>query len=283
MDFQGLIKKWQREELTEHYIYARLSKTAKQNADVLIHLSKDKLLHYDVWKRYTKQDLPSKKFMFVWYLFLSKIFGLVFTLKLMQKRENKKEHLYLDIVKAFPELQHLLKLKDAHEEKLISIVHEEHLDYVGSMVLGLNDALVELTGALAGLSFALQKTRLIALAGLITGVAAALSMASAEFLSKKSEQSQKAGKSAAYTGLIYFITVIFLVVPYFIFSDYKLALLVTILINITVIAIFTYFLSVAKDLSFKKRFGEMATISLGVTAISFLIGLFLKAVLHIEV
>lgn len=63
------------------------------------------------------------------------------------------------------------------------MIKEEKIGYVGSMVLGLNDALVELTGVLAGLTFTLQNTRLIGTAGLITGVAAALSMASSEYLS----------------------------------------------------------------------------------------------------
>ena len=49
---------------------------------------------------------------------------------------------------------------------------------MGSVVLGLNDELVEFTGALAGFTLALSDHRLIALTGSITGIAAALSMAS---------------------------------------------------------------------------------------------------------
>ena len=59
------------------------------------------------------------------------------------------------------------------------------------MVLGLNDALVEFTGALAGYTFALQNTLLVAMTGLITGVAASLSMATSEYLSTKSEENAK--------------------------------------------------------------------------------------------
>ena len=67
------------------------------------------------------------------------------------------------------------------------MIREKQLDYVGSIVLGLNDALVELTGALAGLTLALQNTRLIAIAGLITAIAASFSMAASEYLSNKSD------------------------------------------------------------------------------------------------
>ena len=66
----------------------------------------------------------------------------------------------------------------------MELIEEEHLNYIGSMVLGMNDALVELTGTLAGLTFALQNTRLIALTGFITGIAASFSMAASEYLSK---------------------------------------------------------------------------------------------------
>ena len=44
-----------------------------------------------------------------------------------------------------------------HEEELYGMLDEERLHYVGAMVLGLNDALVELTGAIAGVTFALAQ------------------------------------------------------------------------------------------------------------------------------
>ena len=46
------------------------------------------------------------------------------------------------------------------------MLDEERLRYIGSVVLGLNDALIELTGALAGLTLALQNTQLNLLLGL---------------------------------------------------------------------------------------------------------------------
>ena len=51
------------------------------------------------------------------------------------------------------------------------------------------------------LTLAMQNTRLIALSGLITGIAATLSMASSEYLSSKSEGRPDAFKSATYTGI----------------------------------------------------------------------------------
>ena len=174
-------------------------------------------------------------------------------------------------------------LKALGREDLVDMIEEEKLNYMGSVVLGLNDALVELTGALAGLSFVLQNTKLIALAGLITGIAASFSMAASEYLSTKSEGNKNSLKSALYTGLAYIITVLFLIFPFLTLADYRGALGWTLVNAIAVIAIFTYFSAVTKDLRFKKLFGEMFIISLGVAAFSFGISIVLKKVFNLEI
>lgn len=88
------------------------------------------------------------------------------------------------------------------------------------MVLGLNDALVELTGVLAGLTLALQNTRLVAMTGFITGIAASLSMSASEYLSAKSEEGpQDPLKASIYTGSAYVLTVLFLIFPYLLFTN----------------------------------------------------------------
>ena len=164
------------------------------------------------------------------------------------------------------------------------MINEEKLKYVGSMVLGLNDALVELTGVLAGLTLALQNTRLIAMAGLITGVAASMSMAASEYLSTKSETNGKDPlRASLYTGSAYVLTVLFLIFPFLLLPDIYLALGFTVLNAIIVIFIFTFYISVVKDLSFKKRFLEMTVISLGIATLTFIIGFMIRIFLGISV
>ena len=106
------------------------------------------------------------------YFIVSKLLGLTFGLKLMERGEEGAQINYSAITEHVPEAQRILEDEKKHEDELLSLIDEERLNYVGSIVLGLNDALVELTGTLAGLTFALQNTKLIALAGLITGIAA---------------------------------------------------------------------------------------------------------------
>jgi len=156
---------------------------------------------------------------------------------------------------------------------------------VGSMVLGLNDALVELTGSLAGFTFAMQNTRLIALSGLIIGISATFSMASSEFLAARSEGRSDALKSCTYTGIAYLITVILLILPYLLLgtAQYIAALVCMLAIVILIIAGFTYYTSVAQDQPFKSRFLEMACISVSVAVISFVVGILAKQFLGVDI
>ena len=165
------------------------------------------------------------------------------------------------------------------------MLDEERLRYVGSMVLGLNDALVELTGSLAGFTFALQNTRLIALSGLIIGISATFSMASSEFLAARSEGRSDALKSCTYTGIAYLITVVLLIAPYLLLgsSQYIAALVCMLAIVVLIIAGFTYYTSVAQNQPFKSRFLEMALISIGVAVVSFVVGELAKNLLGVEV
>ncbi len=165
------------------------------------------------------------------------------------------------------------------------MLDEERLQFVGSMVLGMNDALVELTGTLAGLTFALQNNRLVALSGLITGVSATFSMTASAYLSAKSDNDPQAVKSCLYTGVMYMITVALMSLPYLLLpAEAYIPALIALLVTVTlIILVFNYYISVAKDYNFKQRFLEMFVISGSVAVISFLVGLAIKAWLGIDI
>jgi len=275
----------QRNEITEFHIYNRLADSCRDadNAEVLRRIAKDERRHYGFWKQYTGEDVTPMWGKVRWFVTLAKTLGLTFSIKLMEKGEEQAQDVYGEISSVLPEACAIVSDEDEHEHQLIEMIDEERLRYVGSMVLGLNDALVELTGALAGFTLAMQNTRLIGTAGLITGIAASLSMAASEYLSTKSEQGdQDPVKASLYTGVAYVLTVALLIAPYFIFSSYLAALGVTILNAGVVILVFTFYISVARDLSFKRRFTEMAGISLGVALLSFFIGYVVGEVFDIQ-
>ena len=278
----------QKNEITEYFIYSKLAQAVKNehNRDVLQKIGNDEKAHYEFFKRYTNEDVAPSRLQIWFYYFVSRIFGLTFGIKLMENGEGKAQDNYKKMSSVVPEIRKIEEDEDRHEHQLIEMINEERLEYVGSMVLGLNDALVELTGALAGLSFALQNTRLTAIAGLITGIAASLSMAASEYLSVKAEHGVSVKnpiKASIYTGIAYIFTVCFLIFPFLVcFSSY-VALAWTMLNALIVIFIFTFYISVAKDLSFKFRFLEMAGLSFAVAGITFLIGIAIRHFLHIDV
>ena len=276
---------FQKNEITEHIVYKRLAEKADgKNADVLKRISDDELKHYNEWKRFTLKDVPPNQLTILKILIVSKILGLTFAIKMMERGERKAEVIYGEILKSLPVAKDVLLEETEHEKLLIDMIDEEKIKYVGSMVLGLNDALVEITGALAGLTFTFQNTRMIGAAGLITGIAASLSMSASEYLSQKSESSRtNPVKASLYTGIAYILTVFLLIVPYFLFENYYFALGITVIDAALVVFVFSFFISVVKEMSFKRMFIEILFISLGIAVISFIIGWLAQSLLHVEV
>ena len=275
----------QKDEINGYYIYSRLAVLQKDinNAAVLRQIAEEEKKHYKFWEKQTGKELKPGRLKIGFFMFVCRVFGLTFGIKLMENGEEKASAAYEKLTEDFPEAKKISAEEEAHEKKLLNMLDEERLKYVGSIVLGLNDALVELTGALAGLSFAFQNTRTIAMAGLITGIAAALSMAASEYLSTRTEEGENALKSSLYTGIAYILTVAVLILPYFLFPHYLICLSVTLGAAVLIIFLFNYYISVAKDLPFWKRFLEMAVISLGVSAFSFLIGFLIRRFLGIDI
>jgi len=283
----SLIKKMQQGEMNESIIYANIAKFAKgeENRQTLLRLSKEEYAHCEIWKNYTGVHIKPQRLKVLWYTLIARVLGFTFAVKLMERGEETAQEKYEILSKEVEESTFIREQEEEHEKALLSMLDEESLHYVGSMVLGLSDALVELTGSLAGFTFALQNTRLIALSGLIVGISATFSMASSEFLSAKSEGRSDAFKSCTYTGVAYLITVILLILPYLLFdvTKYIQALFCMLLIIVIIIAAFTFYTSVAKDQPFKSRFFEMSGISIGVAVISFVVGILAKTFLGIDV
>jgi VIT1/CCC1 family predicted Fe2+/Mn2+ transporter len=280
------LARFQRQEITEYHIYQHLARFVQppENRPVLEKIAQDERRHYQDWKRYTGKEVNPDRWAIFKYTWISRVFGFTFGIKLMENGEKQAQLNYSELRQTIPEIDAWIKDENAHEQALIGTLDEERLRYAGSVVLGLNDALVELTGALAGLTLALQNTHLIALTGLITGIAAALSMAASEYLSTRSEETTKQpGRAAIYTGIAYIVTVALLILPYLLFANYYLDLVVALVTGVLIIAAFNYYISVAKDEPFRRRFLEMAGLSLSVAGLSFVIGFLIRQFLGVDV
>jgi VIT1/CCC1 family predicted Fe2+/Mn2+ transporter len=286
-DLMKRLLRMQRDELTGSILYGRIAARQKDenNKHAFEEISRAERGHYETWRAYTGRDVAPERKKIVLFTLLSGLLGITFTIKFFEKGEDLGLADLRAIQAELPEVRRVIADEEAHEAKLMEMIDEERLHYVGSIVLGLNDALVELTGTIAGLTFALANNRLVALSGIITGVSATLSMAASNYLAKRAEGSGEALKSSAYTGAAYLLTVVAIVLPYLLLPNelYLLAFGIMIFVVVLIILAFNYYISAAQDLPFLKRFGEMVAISLGVAALSFVIGLVAKQLLGIDV
>lgn len=286
-DERNLLKTFQKDELTSALLYSKIAKRVKdkENKSILLRIATEEEAHAHIWQQYTKKELKPNFFKVLFYQFVSYVLGYTFVIKILETHEYKGINALQEIKEKFPEVAYIISQEETHEKELISMLNEERLNYIGAMVLGLNDALVELTGCIAGLTFVLMNTKLIALAGIITGVAATLSMAASNYLAEKANGNKKALVASLYTGIAYLITVVFLTLPYLLFSNhlFLVALITMLCIVIFLIFIFSAYISIVKSERIAPRFYEMAGISLSVALISFLIGLGAKIFFGLEV
>jgi VIT1/CCC1 family predicted Fe2+/Mn2+ transporter len=279
----------QQNEINEYHTYEWLSRRIKDpgNRDIISRIARDELGHYEVLKKITQTDIQPQMIRVFWYRFISRIFGLSFGLRLMEKGEEVAESVYSRLKEDIPELADVFMDEQRHEAEILGMIKEQHIEYAGSMVLGLNDALMELTGALAGLTFALQNSKIIAITGFITGLAASMSMAASEYLSVREEADENTTKSslrsAIYTGVSYIITVLILISPYLLLKNVYMSLGFMMGLSVLIILSYNFYIATAKGLQLWRRFGEMAIISLCVAGISFLVGMVVRTVFDIEV
>ena len=279
----------QQNEINEHHTYAWLARNIKdeKNRDVLKRIAREELAHYEIIRRITKTDVKPQKFRVFRYQVISRVFGLSFRLRLMERGEAMAEELYRNLEESFPELGTLFVDEQRHEAEILGLIEEERIAYAGSIVLGLNDALMELTGSLAGLTLALQNGKIIAMTGFIIGVAASMSMAAPEFLSSREEadinDTKNPLKSAGYTGLAYIVTVMVLIAPYLLLANVYAAAAVMLTSSVLIILSYNFYIATAKGLKLWRRFSEMAAISLGVAGVSFLIGMVARTLFGVEV
>src|SRR5512136_2952510 len=168
----------QKGEITENGIYRALALKASEagNRKVLEEIAAVEQGHYGFFRSFTGTDIAPDRIRIAFYLLIYHIFGITFSLKLMERGEKRAQKLYRDLLPVVPGLDAVLLDEEGHEKALIGLIDERRFQYTGVIVM----------------------------AGLITGIAAALSMGSAEYLSTKSEGGERNPlRAAMYTGIAY--------------------------------------------------------------------------------
>lgn len=286
-----VLKKFQANELLGYEVYKRLStdkRLSPENAETLSKIAELEKIHVEILGKYLGSINSSEK-KIERLILKSKILGFTFTLKRMEMNDKNLVPLEIreELIRNIPELEHIFKEEEMIDKDLLTLLDEGRLIYVSSLVLGLNDALVELSGAIAGFTFAMRNNSLVALAGIITGISASLSMAATEFVATRTDakSSKKTPVTAAIiTGITYIGTVTMMVLPYLLLPDeyYLLALFIMLTVVISIIAVFSFYVSVTNGTNFKRQFDSMVFISLSVAFISFILGVVVKNALKIE-
>ncbi len=281
------------EEFRHGAIFRYLAKyeTSPEFKRILTTLASHEDDHLAFWlTRSEKKSFTISRFELLKHRLIRKFLGLTFAAKYLESFQEDSSAAYSEILAETKDevlsekMRALVKAEQEDEQTLIGNIKEERVAFISNIVLGLNDGLIELTGALVGFSFALQKPSLVALTGAITGISAALSMASSAYLQARHDPDRmhEAKKSGIYTGIAYLIVVILLVAPFLLLGSVPAALIAMACIVLFIILCVSFYTAVLFDRRFTAQAGEMLMFSIGVACVAFLIGILFRNMTGIE-
>ncbi len=298
-------------ELTEHVVYHKLARAEKDpaNREALERLSAQEKTHYEFWKTLlvetsgnggtdhiaaaraaatTAAERIRPRWYTVWGIsFFRFIFGVTFTTKLLETHENGAVKNYESILSSIPashraRFLEIIEDEKSHERALIAQLKEKRVSYIGFIVLGLADAIVEITGVHAGFLGVTGSTLIAGVSGVIVGFAAAISMGSAGYLQAKQDPEKSALLSGFLTWVSYFCSVILLALPYFLIRTMITAFIVSTSVGIVLVAGFTFYGAVVFDRTFWREFGETVGLMLGTALATYILGTIVGNVFHIH-
>jgi VIT1/CCC1 family predicted Fe2+/Mn2+ transporter len=280
------------DEYTDSKLYERLAETVKEDspfADVLKSLAATEFGHYEFWKTYVPDEQPGlNRTKLYWVLILRRLFGLTFASRYLDRHEASVVKEYRALSGLIPgadkpAFDKMVSDEEQHEKEFAQKIESSAVAYISFVILGLADALVEISGIHAGSLGIYARTEIAGLAGVIAGAAASLAMASAAFAQAKQGFKGSARLSATYTGVSYFITAVFLATPYFLTSSMILALSVSLVLAVVILAVTTYYSTVVGEKPFLKDFVEILLILLAVTALLYVFGYIVRIETNIAI
>lgn len=279
------------DEYADRAVYLALSRRERnpEFKKALENIASGEESHYEFWRTYAPdRKVSSKRVRTYVIVFLRMILGLTFTLKLMERHEGKLHQRYRKIAESIPEsdkarFTSMMESEEGQEDLLIGQIQENRVKYMSFIVLGLADAVVEISGIHAGSLGIYGRTGLAGLAGIIAGMAASIAMASAAYAQAKQGFQGSAKWSAIYTGVSYMITAVFLALPYFLTPNMAGALGVSLAIGVLLVAAMTFYDTVISARPFKRQFGEIAGIILGASFALFVVGTLVGQYLGIRI
>ncbi|HEU16389.1 MAG TPA: rubrerythrin family protein [Nitrososphaeria archaeon] len=276
----GSAREFALKEFQEYITYSWLARVERnpRRRDILKALASQERGHYEFWRR--QEPVEPGRWIYVeaaLLVILRIIFGITFVGKLMERGEH-------DIVGEYSAaamtiegedrriLEAIIEDERSHEAEMLAQVDETIVKYMGALVLGLSDAIVEITGAHAGTLGTTNDTLIAGVIGLIVGVSASISMASASYLQTKHETGKSPRTAAAITGFGYMGAVALMSLPYFLTHVIYLAFAASISVGVMLALMLTFQGSVYSGTNFRGEFVQTAILLLGTAMLSYLLG-----------
>ena len=204
-----LAKRFYLDEWADARLYEKLAEWEKgeRAREEFKRLAELENWHAEFWKAFVErrnEQLPKPKLrmLTVWGVkLLRKILGPGSVASLLEMGENSAIEKYFQFLREFAG-----ELSEDERETLRRVILDEiehekffreeekrfHVENIRDLVLGMNDGLVEILGAVTGLSAVYPNDpQLVGISGLIVGVAGALSMAIGTFISVRSQRQVK--------------------------------------------------------------------------------------------
>ncbi|MEM0490296.1 MAG: ferritin family protein [Ignisphaera sp.] len=279
-----------RDEYEAYTLYRALTKSrwGKKYRSILEKAAEDELHHYRFWTSVVgKCTTNFTRIKVLLYTIVLYLFGLTVTLKFIESRETDASRIYRELSESRPDLKDSLSKiigdEERHEAEFASSIDEGRVRYLGSITLGISDALIELTGIYTGSLGAFENTISAGLTGFLAGVAASISMGIASYSQAKHEAHKNPKLSALYTSIAYLIVVILLALPYFVIKSMIFAFMAMVIIAIVVVAYMTFYTTVLHNRNYLREFIETTTMILGVSLLLYILGSILGKLIGIEI
>lgn len=282
-----------KDEYKDYLVYSRLAKhnSGKKNqfGEIFSKLANTERTHYDFWKKYSGVEAPkTSKWGARFIIFISLLFGTTFAIKLLEKHETTTIVKYKSVAHLIPDedkefFTNMIVEEEKHEHDFRNDVQSSYVKYISFVILGLADAIVEISGIHAGSLGIYNSTRLTGFAGIIAGAAASIAMASAAYAQAKQGFSGSPTISAAFTGISYFASAVTLATPYFITDNASLAVTISITFAVIILGVTNYYNAVITEKSFVRDFAEMVAITFGATIVLFILGQLIRSTFGITI
>jgi VIT1/CCC1 family predicted Fe2+/Mn2+ transporter len=294
-----------KDEIRDSEVYSSLFKE-ESNPEIkklLQKLSNMEKKHAQIWRTILEEQgerADEPKFVnlrTIAMLMIRRIFGIALVVKFLEGSERSGLVAYKKALRSqflSPKekkyTREIIKDEEFHQEALAGQVdkYKGDLRYTQSIVLGLNDGLVEILAVVAGIATVATSGFIVVIMGMIAGISGTLSMAGGVYLSSKSEKLVENDaemkdkrktlpiREAYYTGICYFAGAILAVLPFILGLSGIGGVLLSIILVCAALVVASAVIAIISGTSIRRRSLEMVAISLGAAFATILFGIFAK-------